>query len=225
MAEERQVISCDWFIDYDSLLKEVSKCSLLFHSMLNNGLRLDYWDDICRCERFLKFRVVRKGGRNYLVNGDENYLIRDSERVVTKSSLNKNRRERLDFAGLLEFFRSSFGLNMDQVIVLFKDGLRANQQAERRSQQLLAEAIKQFGVKKATATADKKEYEGYLVKGRSKTYFLTKDLKVFDYPSMRYICIVDKARDAQLTNDKLVNRIYALANDQLVAKDINTLSA
>jgi hypothetical protein len=66
--------------------------------------------------------------------------------------------------------------------------------------------------------------EGYIITGKLRQYVVanTERCEVYEYPSGRYICIVDKST-AQAGKDKLINRLYALTNDQALAKDIHTL--
>jgi hypothetical protein len=47
---------------------------------------------------------------------------------------------------------------------------------------------------------------------------------IYSYPDGQYICIIDKT---PTTNDliKLISRINALKNDEIVSKDITTLHA
>ena len=65
---------------------------------------------------------------------------------------------------------------------------------------------------------------GYLIAGISgQQYFLTKELQIYKYPSMEGVCIVDKSQKNGFRNDRIVSRIFALANDSLIASDVHTL--
>jgi len=208
---------------YEKLLKDVSKCSLQHHNIVNNGIRFNYRDNLIDEERYIWFQIKRKGNKNYLLFADKQFLIKDTAKLISKSSLNQWKRYGLDFNELSKFFKEFFKLDNESIVRMFKEGLREYEEAERRSKELLKEALETFGVEEMTATWNGTEYQGYLVKGKKRKYFLSRDLKIFEYPGMRHLCVIDKGLDNQVHNDKLVNRIYALANDELIAKNIHTL--
>ena len=102
--------------------------------------------------------------------------------------------------------------------------------AVEKAKQLLETTIEKFHLEKVTLDVKNSRYRGYIVPGKLKTYFVTYDhgkhtngCGVYTYPDMNYVCIVDKTPNQQVGVDKFVNRIYALANDQLLAKQIHTL--
>jgi len=47
-------------------------------------------------------------------------------------------------------------------------------------------------------------------------------LRVFSYPDMGYICMIDKTVN-QTGPTNLINRVYALHNDSLISKNVKTL--
>lgn len=208
---------------YEKLLKDVSKCNLQFHTIINNGIRFNYKDRLINEERYIWFKVKRKGNKNYLLFADKELLIRNTGKLINRSSLNQWKRYGLDFNELYQFFKESFKLDDEFVVKMFKSGLREYEEAEKRSRELLEEAIKTFEVKEVTTAWNGTEYQGYLINGKKNKYFLTKGLKIFEYPAMKHLCVIDKSLDNQVHNDKLVNRIYALANDELIAKNVFTL--
>ena len=67
--------------------------------------------------------------------------------------------------------------------------------------------------------------QGYLVKGALRNYVVEKkNLLVFEHPTGRYICMIDRGTNTEHTNIvRLVNRFYALSNDSKLAKEISTL--
>ena len=210
---------------YNDFLKEVSKCSIQFHNILNNGLQFDYHDNILDEEKYIKLKVVRKQNNNYLLADEKLFRIKDTSRLISKSSLNKGKRYKLHFSDLVTFLGEFFHMDADTIARVIKGGLSEYEEAIRKSEQLLRETIELFKVKEMEVEHKNTTYKGYLVKGKTKEYLLTKELKIFEYPSMKYVCIIDKALDNQVHNDKIVNRMYALANDSLIANKISTLSA
>jgi len=75
---------------------------------------------------------------------------------------------------------------------------------------------------------DGRTARGYVIKGKKNTYLLEvhddpdKKNGVYLYPAGNYVCIVDKST-SQVGMDKLVNRIYALHNDTMLASQIHTI--
>jgi hypothetical protein len=221
----KRAICFDKEEDYRDLLKKVSKCNLRFHNIISNGLRIDFKDydfigNRHSDEKILKLTIVRKGKYNFLKLKDRIYRIKDTNRLLVRSTLNNHRMSTPSMKELIDLFSEMFGFSEEQVSDLFKEGLKEYEEAIKKSEQFLAETVKLFNV----SEAEKDGHSGYLVTGKSGTrYLITKDLKIFEYNNMRYICVVDKDLGAGLKNDKLVNRIYALANDSLVARHIYTL--
>jgi len=96
-------------------------------------------------------------------------------------------------------------------------------EAVEKSKKLLADTEKRFNIKIDAYNISGKTITGYLVKGKLDTYVVSADgSQVYRYPSGNYVCIVDKST-AQVGKDKLVNRLFALHNDNLVAQQITTL--
>lgn len=212
--------------DYNDLLKSVSKCNLQFHDLLSNGLQIKFTENAYSHSRFnnsdkiMKLIVVRKGNKNFLVVGDNEFQISDTNKLINRSIKNRSQRYTPTFRDLTALFKEMFTMNDDDLIILFRDGLKEYKQAVLRSEQFLKETLELFKV----SEVEKDGRHGYLITGSSgQQYMLTKDLKIYAYPNMSYICIVDKDIGQGFTNDKIVNRIYALANDSRVAKDIYTL--
>jgi hypothetical protein len=83
-----------------------------------------------------------------------------------------------------------------------------------------------FGIEQITDfnAQNGKQLSGYLVKGGIRNYIVEKkQLLVYEYPSGRYICMVDKGQNEHTNTARLVNRFYALSNDSKLAKEISTL--
>ena len=96
---------------------------------------------------------------------------------------------------------------------------------------MLEDTEKLFNLHKTTIDHEGTELTGYMIQGNVKTYFLQVNLessyenstKVYEFPSMKYLCVVDKSVDRSVSIDRVVSRIYALHNDSLIAQDVNTL--
>ncbi len=93
-------------------------------------------------------------------------------------------------------------------------------EAEKRSEQLLAEAVKDVGAKKS----EKNGKPGYIIPGKLRNYFVEQDsLRVYDHDNGTYICVVNGRGDQGVGRDSLVARLYALHNDHMVTKQVGTL--
>jgi len=121
------------------------------------------------------------------------------------------------------------GITIDDITVIIDGAQKDYTTAVQKSEQLLREAEKLFKISvEKYPLSDGSIKEGYLIKGHLRTYLLeAKEAKdgrngVYEYPSGRYICIVDKSNN-QAGKDKLINRIFALHNDELIAQEVNTL--
>jgi hypothetical protein len=218
----KRALCFDNLSEYNSLLKDVSKCSLKFHDLLNNGLRIEYQNPrfVTDGSSILKLTIIKRGKCNFLLTAGKEYRIADTNRLISRSTLNKNQRYKPSFAELIDLFKNLFGMTKEEIILTFTDGIKEYKQAVEKSKQFLSEAIELFNVREV----EKEGTAGYLVQGKSKRkYLLTKDCKIFDYDTMDYICIVDKNIGKGFLNDRLANRIFALANDSLVAASIDTL--
>ena len=95
-------------------------------------------------------------------------------------------------------------------------------------QDLLANINNYFS--KTEVEIDDSYIQGYVIRGQVRTYFLAVNLdhgnsycRVYSYPDMQYLCVVDKGVDQSINIDKIVQRIYALHNDSLVAEEVSTL--
>jgi len=225
----KRAICFDNESDFTALLTKVSKCNLKFHDIINNGLRMKFKDTTLNFgshghrfgdNKFLKLIIVRHGNRNFIKVNEREYPIKNTGKLLTRSTLNTRQRETPYFNELMSFFREDYNLSDDELIDLFSEGIREYEEAEEKSEQFLKETLELFKV----SEIDKDGKSGYLVKGSSgNQYMLTHDLQIFAYPQMRYICVVDKDLGDGFKNDKIVNRIYALANDSRTAKHIYTL--
>jgi len=224
----KRAICFDNVEDYNKLLKQVSKCSLLFHDMLNAGLHFvvsaNSSFDHDQNEKTLKLPVTRIKNHNYVKLGEKNIRIKNSSKIIARSTLNRARRQRyLSLEESIAFFASDIfdpQLDSSEIASLIREGFKEHLLAIKRSEEFLKDAIKNTKAKEAEMMNER----GYFVTGLSgKQYFLAKSAKVYDVASKSYICIVDKTVSSSFQNDKLVARLYALYNDSLIARNIHTL--
>ncbi len=213
--------------DYKNFLKEVSKCSIKIHNIINSGLVYNLNSDRWSGDKiFSTIKVIRKNGRHYLKNGDELFKISNINRIMDSQNWsNKDSNTHLIASVLSEFSELSY----DNALLILKDGLKGYRLAKKKAKELLDETIKKLDIKKIDVDNSDISGKGYLVTGKSgKKYFIKEDLKVYEYPNFRYICIVDKGQIGNLNSiDLLVSRMFALCNDDVTADKelIYTLNA
>jgi hypothetical protein len=176
----------------------------------------------------LKLEMIRRHKRQHLKIGKEIFLIKNTTRIV-----NLPKKEYLDdVIDVLLNPENVEGVTPANLKTLVIQARQAYTDAIEKSKILLETTIKKFNLEKTTVTTSKNSnFTGYIVPGKIKTYFVAYDNNkhtngcgVYTYPDMNYVCIVDKTPNQQVGVDKFVNRIYALANDKLLAKQIHTLN-
>jgi len=209
--------------DFDEFLSNVSSCSLKFHRYLQTGVDFEVYG-MRRHEGFsFKLPLERRKNLMYVVLGDNEYRVRDTNRLINMQKL----RDLGEIMELLLGDKVLEGLTLDDAKTVLKLAKIEFQDAIDKSKKLLEETektlklIKQQNIHMNEITVD----EGYIVNGKLRQYVVSNSEKceVYEYPSGRYICIVDKST-SQVGKDRLINRLYALANDQALAKDIHTLN-
>jgi hypothetical protein len=213
---------------FDSFLKQVSKCSLRFHSYLGKGLNISVQNPFEYTDRIqLKLTISRDKRYNYLEIGKNKYLIKNSNRFL---NLDKAR----DMSTLTSILTDSTvidGVLISDIQALVKEGRLKHHNSLKKSKELLEKTMKKFGLTQVTEKIDKTTRQGFIVQGQKSKYFIENDIDLVDgsgkcgvyrYPSGQYVCIVDKSLD-QVGLDKLVNRIYALQNDSRLVHQIHTL--
>lgn len=209
--------------DFNEFLGNVSSCSLKFHRYLQTGVDFEVYG-MRRHEGFsFKLPLERRKNLMYVVLGDNEYKVRDTNRLINMQKL----RDLGEIMELLLGDKVLEGLTLDDAKTVLKLAKIEFQDAIDKSKKLLEETektlklVKQENIQMNEITVR----DGYIVNGKLRQYVVANSEKceVYEYPSGRYICIVDKST-SQVGKDKLINRLYALANDQALAKDIHTLN-
>ena len=220
---------------FDDFLSTVSKCSLAFNKLLAEGIKARVHDPFLETDYNIKLPVIRRNGKNYLLFGEKDdqteYKIKSTSALA---SLAKNRRNSYDgysyrnnkLFNVLLSGRAIDGLAPKDLKYIVEEGKKEFKRAEKKSLELLEKTIKTLGVTEETHHGVK----GYVVKGTKSKYFLsegqdrhTGGCEVRTLPGWNYVCIVDKSLD-QAGADKIVNRMFALKNDALVANKVHTLN-
>jgi hypothetical protein len=216
-------------LDYDYFIDSVNKCSLKVHNLLQLGIDITVYDDFDNITYNVKFPIDRKNRKNYIVINNEEYQIKNTNKFLTLQNTSK----RIPLLVLVEKLLDNKivkDVTINNIKNIIKQGRRTYEEAIEKSNQLLEETLKLFNLKEETKHIANATRTGYLIKGKLREYFLevqnddshTGNCGVYDTKSEKYICIVDKST-SQVGMDKIVNRIYALHNDNLLASKITTL--
>lgn len=210
-------------VDYDQFIRTVSSCSLKFHRYLATGIDFSVTDLFGEGTIDFKLPLERKKNLNYIVLGKREFRIKDTNKLISLTNNN-------DMTDIFQHLMAGHiveGIVFSDLKEIMKDAKHAFTDAVEKSKLLLKETEKvfkltpQLNIKMDNGTVVK---QGYIIKGTMREYCVedTEKCAVYEYPVGRYICIVDKST-AQVGADKLVNRIYALHNDQYLVTSISTL--
>jgi len=209
--------------DFDEFISNVSSCSLRFHRYLQTGVDFEV-SGMRHGEGFaFKLPLERRKNLMYIVLGDNEYKVRDTNKLLNMQNL----RDLGEIMELLLADKVIEGMTIDDAKSVLRLAKIEFQDAIDKSKKLLEETektlklIKQENIQMNEISVR----EGYIVNGKLRQYVVanTEKCEVYEYPSGRYICIVDKST-SQVGKDKLINRLYALTNDQALAQDIHTLN-
>jgi len=211
--------------DFNYFCKEVSKCSLKTHRYLYNGVECHPYDSFLEVTLHIKFILERKV-YNYLKVDNRLFKLKDTAKLINLAEA----QTLMDIINVLLNPAVIDGITIDDITVIIDGAQKDYTTAVQKSEQLLRETEKLFKISvEKYPLSDGSIKEGYLIRGHLRTYLLeaeeAKDGRngVYEYPSGRYICIVDKSNNNQIGKDKLVNRIFALHNDALIAQEVSTL--
>ncbi len=209
--------------EYKKFLEEVSKCSIRIHNVLSSGLRYNltsrrYNED----EIFTKIKCIRKKGKHYIVYNNKDYRISNIGYLISAQSYQS---KTINTHTLAESLDRHTELNYDKAINCIAQGLKEYKEAIIKAKKLLSETIKKLNIQNIEIENSEHSGKGYLVEGGSgKKYFVSEEQKVYQYPQMRYICIINKGRVDNLNSiDLLISRLYACKNDDVLKDKIHTL--
>ena len=209
--------------DFDYFLKSVSSCSLKIHRYLQLGVDVRVRDYFDNTEVVLKFPIERNKNINYIVLNDNEYRIRNTEKILRLERVDTI----MDVINTLLGGEFIEGINSEDVRDVIDAGKQAYVDAIAKSKELLEHCEKVLDVKQELIRLkDGTEFTGYKIEGEYRTYAVnaTDDrYSCYDIDTAQYICIVDKTNSAQVGLDMLVNRLFALRNDSRVATQIHTL--
>jgi len=210
---------------YTKWLKTVSKCSLKFHRYLHTGIDISALDEFNSNQLKFKLPLKRFKNKNYVVLDKQEFLVKNSDKLINLADI----QDLGEIATTLLTETTVEGITEKNIQVVLASAKKEHHDAIEKSLQLLKLVETKFNITRQFHNFENgKTMEGYLVKGQIDNYVIESSGKpddkngVYRYPSGNYVCIVDKS-NAQVGADRLVNRIFALANDQKVTKEIHTI--
>ena len=208
---------------YMELISEISKCSLKIHNLITNGILFDFREELTNQDITVRLNLIKKGKGCCIVLDNNQYAINNINGL--NNSVIGGYRARNNFSKLIGVFSKNTEIQDEKIVIsLLKEGVKGYKEAIRRSEELLQETINLLGIQQMKTTIDHQEENGYLIKGKLKEYFVTENLKIYEYPSLKYVCVIDKDRHDTIGKDRLVSRMYALSNDSLMIENISTLN-
>jgi hypothetical protein len=209
--------------DFNEFLSNVSSCSLKFHRYLQTGVDFQVTGMRSNDGFSFKLPLERKKNIMYIVLGDNEYKVKDTNRLINMQNI----RDLGEIMTLLLGDKVIEGMTLTDAKSVLKLAKIEYQDAIDKSKKLLEETEKTLKLTKQENIQMNEVMvkEGYIVNGKLRQYVVanTEKCEVYEYPTGRYICIVDKST-SQVGKDKLINRLYALTNDQALAQDIHTLN-
>jgi hypothetical protein len=215
---------------YENLLKTVRSCSLRIHQYLDSGLKIHINDPFSNERYTINIGLERFENKNFVVIGKKRFAIRDINRLIRldESGIMFNLSEVLN---VFENGEAAAPLDFESLKLLISLGKKRYINAKEKAEKLLTKTVKMFDLKEEIQKCSGVDRKGYVIDGKINKYFIVNhdpmnsghEGNVFRYPSLGYVCIVDKSPNQQVGVDKIVNRIFALKNDSLLSKDIRTL--
>lgn len=210
--------------DYYKLLTDVSKCSIKIHNALCSGILIkvnSQFNNRGDDNIVMKLSITRDKNKHSIVydNGTKKVGIKNINGLFSIAE-QSSRYFRHDFAGIRAVLLENTRLPESEVNLVLAEGFKYYKEAVKKSEELLADTLKVLNVELTEYDSE----QAYIINGKLKRYLVTERLKIYEYPNMKYICVIDRGRaDNVVGKDKLVSRLYALSNDNLVVGDIHTL--
>lgn len=207
--------------DFTRFCEIVASCSLKYHKLLASGLRVSAKDELLGQRMTFKIQLERESRKNYVVIDGKRYKVSDTNRLLTLANADGMTRV---YDVLLD--KKVVGLSGMEINKLLAVGKQALENEKKREEELLQQTMALFNITEVPEfrVRNGNTISGYLVRGAKRDYVVEKNkLLVYEHPTGRYICMVDKGQNEHTNVARLVNRFYALSNDSRLAQEITTL--
>lgn len=206
--------------EFSAFCESVAACSLKYHRLLASGIVISAQDEVFDETMTFKIQLDRVKNKNFIVVGDKRWKVSDTNKLITLSTAK-------DMTRVISVLLSdTVGMTGDEVKNLLETGKQALIEQKQKEEELLKGTMEMFGIDKVENMTcnNGKTLSGYLVHGRMRDYIVEEaKCMVFEYPTGRYLCMVDKGQNEHTNTARLVNRFYALSNDSKLAQEISTL--
>jgi hypothetical protein len=212
---------------YNHYVKQISKMSLTLHKMTNDGLIYTELVDANNLPTPCKLVVVRKNKKSYIEYKTESGLIhlpiKNQIKLINHSHIKWDNITRVSVLKntLSRALGNTVSLEMCDEII--KQGIALMYKEASEQREALEREIKQLNLERKEVMCDNVKSDAVIVTGQSNKQYVIRiaDAKVWEYPNMSYVCIAD----TENTNmwGKVLNRVYALKNDSMMAGKISTL--
>lgn len=214
---------------FNGFTKQVAACSLLVHKYLNEGIQIKVFDSYKEKDINFKLPMVRKSGVNYIVLGDNKYRVSNTAAIAKL-------KEATGIDTVINVLLNPSVVRIDgpdDIGYIIEKGQDAHKEAKDKNKKMIERVEDMFKLQTEDIVVNGASYRGYHIKGGITDYFLDigktdketffDRLRVFSYPTMNYVCMIDKGID-QTGPSHLINRIFALHNDSLISTEVTTLN-
>jgi hypothetical protein len=211
--------------DYNEFLSTISQCSLKIHTYLHEGISFTLSDDITQQVLRIKVILDREKNRHYITLGANRYQVHDIQKLFSLSG----KGTMLDFIEALLEGSIVSNVKMADVKDIIDKGVKLYELIAQSEEKLITDTEKLFNLTKMQNIRLNNNIvvpSGYVVKGNMRTYCVSAvgRNEVYSYPDGGYICIINKSSVTNNSKEGLINRLYALHNDRLVAPHVHTLT-
>lgn len=208
-------------VEFENFCESVAACSLEYHKLIAGGILISAHDEIFDETLEFKIELERNKRRNSVVVGDKKWLIHNTTKLLSVAKAGSMARV---ISVLLD--PDVIGMTGDEIKSLMDLGKKALVDQRNRDEELLKSTMEMFGIEKVeeVACTNGKVLSGYLIHGKLRDYIVEeRKCMVFEHPTGRYLCMVDKGQNEHTNTARLVNRFFALSNDSKLATEITTL--
>ena len=210
--------------EYNKFLESISYTSLKVHKLVQQGLIIDFFDTLTNDYVYLLIPVKRVKNRNYLIINDKSRRIKDTNAILRLSKSNS----------IEQIFNTLINpdkvenIKYNDIIGILQKAKTAYNNKKQTSEQMLKDTLKALNIElKQTVVIDTGQTleQVYEVKGNLRTYYIEKSepFKIISKEDGKYICMLDKSPFVA-PEVKLINRLYALKNDSVIARSVATLN-
>jgi hypothetical protein len=206
--------------DYNNFLDTVSYCSLRIHKYLASGIDVRVQDMILDTNIIFKVPIIRKKNINFISINNKEFRISDTNMLLKIE-------EATTMSDVINILINPNVTNLDGAAIkmVIDEGKKTWESIAQKDKELKENTLKKFNIQVGTFPCQNgTTYDGYLVKGKKRAYIIESNtMNIHENPTGRYICMIDQMGNEYNGTAKLINRIYALANDTMLAKEIHTL--